>query len=198
VVNPDRDEFYESTRALGYLYRDIDLPELPEPPPPNVARITPISDQVSWAVLNQIQQFLPDETPTDEEPKWLTDLFQGYLNELGFIRCTHTLSHIAGSRLTEEEVVVGTILAECPQKRWRKDRIARLKIHSNALARGIEHTLLPNLTMATKDELLTGLRRAWNAWCFSVRYQLYEAASSFGLIALALIFAILDQIPCVN
>jgi hypothetical protein len=47
---------------------------------------------------------------------------------------------------------------------------------------------------AEKETLLLGLERAWNAWCFSMRWQLYTGAPSFGLIALGVIFAAVERL----
>jgi len=40
--------------------------------------------------------------------------------------------------LTEEEVVLGTILAKCAQLRWRADRSSRMKLHSKDLVDDID------------------------------------------------------------
>lgn len=108
-MNPQRSDYYESTRAVGHLYRDISLPPIEERTTPDVASAShdACTDNVSAAVLSQVQRFLPNAAPTNEEPKWLLDLFQEYLIELRYISATHTLSHMADARLTEEEIVVG-------------------------------------------------------------------------------------------
>jgi hypothetical protein len=164
-------------------------------------------DNVSQLVLTRVRCFLPRTGPTDAEPAWLVELFQRYLNELRYICATHTLSNVASTRLTEEEVVIGTILAECSQRRWRKDRIARMKTHSRVLRTNIEHGIFKDVKSAqhTRADLLAGLERAWATWCFSVRYRGRAGtdgedapgqfgANSFGLIALALLFALVEQL----
>jgi hypothetical protein len=74
-----------------------------------------------------------------------------------------------------------------------------MKMHSRVLTDGIRKTILiaEDVHTATKDELVTGLERAWNAWCFSMRYRNQtDGAPSFGLIALGLMFACIDQLEC--
>lgn len=69
-----------------------------------------------------------------------------------------------------------------------------MRIHVAVLARDTEHSILKNVKIASKDELLAGLERAWCAWCFSVRYRPRFGVNSFGLIALGVIFTALEQL----
>jgi RNA-dependent RNA polymerase len=48
--------------------------------------------------------------------------------------------------------------------------------------------------VASREHLIVGLDRAWTAWCFAARYRKNWGAQSFGLVALALIFACIDNI----
>ncbi|KAI0251715.1 hypothetical protein BJV78DRAFT_1208176 [Lactifluus subvellereus] len=45
-----------------------------------------------------------------------------------YICMTHTL--VNAVRLTEEEVVLGMVLARCAQPRWRTDRSYRMQVHA--------------------------------------------------------------------
>jgi hypothetical protein len=82
-----------------------------------------------------------------------------------------------------------------------------MKTHSQVLTRNIEHGIFKDVQDPThkRVDLLRGLERAWTAWCFSVRYRGFAVpggigaparfgAKSFGLVALALLFAILEQL----
>jgi RNA-dependent RNA polymerase len=215
VTSIDKARYYESKRALGHLYRDFELPTKDDLNQVQFGdAVPPFEDNVTAAVLQQVQHFLPRCTgPVEDEPAWLSDLSQHYHNELRYICATHTLSNTGGVRLMEEEVVIGTILAECSQvcsicpargrvcsyqgqRRWRKDRIQRMKMHSRVLTRSVETSILDadDVSSATREELISGLGRAWNAWCFSVRHRDRSSAPSFGLVALGLIFACIDQL----
>jgi hypothetical protein len=116
IANPDRLEYYESERALGFLYRSLELPTHEALFGPKFGDgAAPFADNLSVRLLAQVQLFLPSCKSTNAEPGWLVELFQRYLHELRYICATHSLSSVAGSRLTEEEVVVGSILAESTQ-----------------------------------------------------------------------------------
>lgn len=116
VVKPQRSDYYQSTRAVGYLYRDISLPPIEDKTSPDVvAAANGVgTDNVSAAALSQVRRFLPEAMPTDAEPAWLTKLFQEYLIELRYVSATHTISHTADARLTEEEIVVGWVSSSSP------------------------------------------------------------------------------------
>jgi RNA-dependent RNA polymerase len=117
VVNIDKAHYYKSVRALGYLFRDFELPTKDMLLKPELEdRLPPFDDNVFIRVMEEVRRFIPDcSSLTKAEPTWLVDLFQYYLDELRYICVTHTLSNTAGTSLLEEEVVIGTILAESSQ-----------------------------------------------------------------------------------
>ncbi|KAF8809112.1 hypothetical protein BYT27DRAFT_7254985 [Phlegmacium glaucopus] len=113
----------------------------------------------------------------------LETLFRRYVDELRYICATHTLSDVPGVRLLEAEVVIGTILAKCSQKRWRTNRIYRIRLHASALVQEVRRNLIESME-STVSELIAGLQLAWSAWDLSLRRRNEFAANSFGLIAL--------------
>lgn len=194
-MSPRKTDFYESTRALGYLYRAITL-EDPDPIglPDQEAPRRPLTDTLSLTLKHHIQcQFQtyiePDGTSAD-----IRKTFNKYADELRYICATHTLSNTPGVRLLEAEVVIGTILAKCSQKRWRKDRMYRMQLHASTLVREIQRELLEKLDQGSMEELGCGLERAWNAWDFSLRHSKEFGANSFGLIALGVVFDCLERL----
>jgi RNA-dependent RNA polymerase len=117
VTKIDKERYYQSVRALGHLYRDFELPTREDL---NQAEFgdscAPFQDNVSVRVLQQVQRFVPNCVgPVEDEPAWLSELSQRYHDELRYMCATHTVTYTAGVRLMEEEVVIGTILAECSQ-----------------------------------------------------------------------------------
>jgi RNA-dependent RNA polymerase len=50
--------------------------------------------------------------------------------EMRHICVTHTLVDSPDILLKEEEVILGTILANCTQSRWRSDWPYRMKLHA--------------------------------------------------------------------
>lgn len=194
VVSPRQTDYYESSRALGYMYRAITIEDPQDIPWAPVQR-EPLSDPISVRLKPLVhRQLLSSADPTGKSPE-IVKLFRWYVDELTYICSTHTLSNTPGVRLLEEEVVVGTILAKCSQRRWRKDRMYRMRLHASTLVRNIREELLEATQGGrphTRDELLLGLEKAWAAWDLGVRKDKEFGASSFGLLALGMIFDCLD------
>lgn len=55
------------------------------------------------------------------------DLFVTYASQLRTICLSHSLSHARSDMLTEQEVVVGTIVAKASQPRKRKDLMSKAR-----------------------------------------------------------------------
>jgi RNA-dependent RNA polymerase len=157
----------------------------------------PLRDPISLSLSDVIQPYLqPDLEPdtrklSDSE---IAKMFGRYIDELRYICATHTISNTPGVRLLEAEVVAGTILAKCSQKRWRKDRIYRMRLHAYTLVREIQLQLMIDLEKAPRDLVITGLTNAWHAWGYSLRRGNEFGANSFGLIALGVIFDCLEKL----
>ena len=192
VVSPRETDYYESDRALGLLYRSITLddpqPILPVPP------VQPLSDPITLTLLESVQRHLGDSAVIDNDSLELQKIFQRYTDELRYICATHTLSATPGVRLLEAEVVIGTILAKCSQKRWRSDRIYRMRLHASSLVEDVQRNLVESLKDVPVFELIDGLRLAWRAWGFSLRHRADFGANSFGIIALGTVIDCLDEI----
>ncbi|KAL6305270.1 RdRP-domain-containing protein [Sparassis latifolia] len=202
VADPRSTDYYESTRALGEMYRRITItPPSVAPTGENAAsdghRPRPLSDSISKALKPYIERQLHRFHNEDKDVADIFDLFHKYRDELRYICMTHALSDAPEVRLTEEEIVVGTILAKCSQHRWRQDRTYRMRLHSSMLARDVRAKLFKQTSteVPTTGELVYGLSQAWLAWDFSVRNKSLFAANSFGLIALSVICNILEQLP---
>ena len=193
VVSPRETDYYKSDRALGLLYRSITLDE-PQPIPP-VPPVQPLSDPITLTLLESVQRYLGDSAVVDNYPSELEKLFQRYTDELRYICATHTLSSTPGVRLLEAEVVIGTILAKCSQKRWRSDRIYRMRHHALTLVKDVQRNLVESLgDTVSVFELIAGLQLAWSAWGFSLRCRDKFGANSFGLIALGTVMDCLDEL----
>lgn len=193
-------DYYQSTRALGELYRNVALIERPAPLAQDVkARIAAapsLSDTISQALKPYITRRLGDWSNQDADIAEIQRLFRGYADELAYTCLTHSISESPDSRLSEEEVVVGTILADCPQDRYRKDLTYRMRWHSEMLVRSIKRKLYqPNLPTERFDEGAAryGLSQAWLAWDFGMRNRAAFGANSFSFIALNIIIDILER-----
>ena len=190
VEMPRGTDFYESSRALGELFRAITLADTAEISTDN-AIVDPSIDPISIALKPYIDRQVSLDHEIQEADK---ALFLDYIDELNYICVTHTLTNQPGVRLLEEEVVIGTILAKCSQKRWRSDRSYRMQLHTSVLVQKIHGELLKNPENATTDELRQGLALAWKAWNISVRHKPDFGSGSYGLIALDVIFNCLERL----
>jgi len=196
-LNPRQTDYYESTRAIGYLFRAIKLEDNTEelafdprlatlkekskpvpPPPPPVEAISLTLEPIVASYLKGVQ----NPGACDSIPS----LFSRYCLELKYICLTHTLSHDPDARLREEEVVIGTILAKCTQARWRRDRMEQMRINAGQLVQSIAAEL--KAPVDTREKLAMG----WEAWKYSRANTTEYGHLSFGLIALEGIFKSLE------
>ncbi|TBU35633.1 RdRP-domain-containing protein [Dichomitus squalens] len=207
--NDPRDtDYYLSPRALGELFRSITIPK-PKPsaesfPNPNGPQIVskpakrepPLSDVISLALKPFIERQLHYYENSDRNVADMRGLFLRYEQELRYICVTHALSDAPDIRLQEEEVAIGTILANCSQHRWRTDRMHRMRMHAGELAREIKYKLYHPSDVLNPDqgELLYGLSQAWLAWDFGTRNSSVFGARSFSLVALGVVLDTLSKL----
>ncbi|KAL4244861.1 RNA-dependent RNA polymerase [Abortiporus biennis] len=188
-------DYYISTRALGELFRSIPTPQKPPripPANPNAPRYPPLSDSISAALREHVERHLGYWLNADQEVAEVSKLFDAYARELKYICLTHSLTDDPDDRLEEEEVVLGTIMANCTQHRYRQDRVYRMRLHSSVLARDIQRKIYEYELNATTGSLRYGLSQAWLAWDFGMRNRTIFGANSFALIALGVICNILE------
>ncbi|KAH7923477.1 RdRP-domain-containing protein [Leucogyrophana mollusca] len=199
VEAPRHTDYYESTRALGHLYRNITLEDIPESFPRKSTKHfdDPISKELKPRVDRQLQKCVGSA----REPLRIELVFMAYRDELSYISATHTLSKAPGARLREEEIVIGTILAKCSQKRWRGDRIHSMKECATFLVKDTRRAFVTNrMEFASEDELREGLQRAWEAWDYSLMRSASTetsecfGAESFGLVALGVVLDCLERL----
>src|SRR6266849_10999482 len=135
-------DYYQSERALGLMFRNIELldPEEPVEGLPTKPTRSPLKDPISNVLAPLVQRVLnSDPDPDGAEPEsesengHVEQLHEHYVCEMRYICVTHTLVDAPDVRLKEEEVVLGTILANCAQSRWRSDRTYRMKLHVEGL-----------------------------------------------------------------
>jgi len=208
-VDPRHTDYYESNRVLGRLYREVALVQ-PEEISAESARVSqtenmppPMQDPISVVLRGKVQQLLSPYIDPNGKDKKIDQLFGKYVGELQYICATHTVSNTPGVRLLETEVVIGTILSKCTQRRWRKDRISRMRLNVGELVKDIKRQFQedPSNSERVKDRdgLLYMLERAWFCWDYSRRQRTREGqfafgANSFGLIALGSVLDCLDAL----
>ncbi|KAI0651763.1 RdRP-domain-containing protein [Trametes meyenii] len=207
-------DFYESDRAIGKLYRSIDLPALRSVD--RVARrkeymqmrlgddregaLAYIKGQfrasqpsrrgnaVFEAVRGRVAGFIRPNDFDDATVTSIWELYCTYASRLRAICADHTLSRSA--ILTEEEAVVGTIVAKCSQPRKRRDLMGQLR-EQTALLVGDVRTELDGEDELPLEE---SLRRAWIAFRIAAIEKQYFGARSFGWTALGAVFDAIKEI----
>ena len=209
-------DYYRSDRALGELFRRIDLYDpikplrgFPTTPPGEIA---PLGDAISRILKPLVRYAIAapgsasasasasESAPGAENPH-AERLHARYTREMRCICATHTLIEAPDVRLTEEEVVLGTILANCTQHRWRSDRAYRMRLQSETLVRDIRAHIVQDgnrgastptgngIGVQEEERLKVVLRSAWATWVWAQHHRDREYIESFSLIALG---AILD------
>lgn len=209
IADPRDNDYYESDRALGHLYRGITLQDLDAPVEvPVFEDGPPMSDAISSTVLPFVQSALiaannDDDDDDDDgggggagEPPYEPSerLFARYARELRYIRATHTLTDMPGVRLAEEEVILGAILSTCTQVRWRNDRVYRMRLHTEALVNDTRRRLVDTTPDAPPAALRAGLACAWDAWVWAQENAGKEGVQSFGLLVLGVVLHCLKKL----
>ena len=214
TVASDSENFYESRRAIGHLFRSIELPtigrvkrtarnqkkHLNEGHESTLEEILADfhldhdtdqkEDFVRMAVKERVQGFIQTRPLDKEAISDVSQLFYRYASELQTICATHTLSHARSALLTEEEAIIGTIVAKCSQPRKRKDLMAKLRDQTNLLVTIIREDLMGDEDLPLEDRL----DHAWVAWEFSAVEKDAFGAKSFGWVALGVIFEAIKDI----
>lgn len=187
TIKPDNDKFYPSQRAIGRLYRGIDLPDLK-----SGARLSRIErqklaegrdvddlaenlssfglveneDEVLMAIQDEVSRYIPtlNDRPPQDKTHNIASIFSRYSSELLGICAAHSLSYAQTALLSEAEVVVGTIVDKCSQPRRRKDTMAKLRERTDVLVKEIREDLSGHEDLDLEEVLENG----WLAWKLSL------------------------------
>lgn len=200
------DKYYRSRKAIGHLFRAIDLPLQQEPVTlswrrrrcRDVQTLESEFDKFDLndtrgsylfeAVRNQVEQFIRiDSKPDEELNDSIARLFRSHATYLQTVCISNTLSDTQTTQLSEAEVVVGTITQQTTQPRKRKEHMVKVREETDRLVRGIREELEDGIG---SEETL---HRAWTAWEFSVSQGDTFGAKSFGWIALGLILEMIKD-----
>ena len=187
-------DYYKSGRALGHLFRSIDIHEVLDGikiAPPR--KTDPLEDVISRTLAPFVQSVV-DTIPGSTQIRNVRteDLHGRYASEMRFICVTHRVSTSSDTWLSEEEVVLGTILAKCSQPRWREDHSHRMRMHAEVLVNNLREQIIGDLSPPTVEELSDGLRRSWAMWSWAQHRREEPFIQSFSLVALGLILEFLE------
>ena len=166
--------------------------------PQSVSGYTPLSDSISEALRDPITPQLGPDAFYNTDHADVEPLFRRYVDELRYICLTHSLYD--DTRLEEEEVVIGSILANCSQHRFRTDRMYRMRLHAGTLVKDVQKELYRRYgeEMPPEPQIRFGLSQAWAAWDFATRNRGHFGANSFALIALLAIADALEDLGEIN
>ncbi|KIJ26580.1 hypothetical protein M422DRAFT_785200, partial [Sphaerobolus stellatus SS14] len=126
--------YYRSERALGHLYRAITLEDpsqeglAPQPGPPVLSNL----------VKKLVQPYIATAIDQNKFSEEIKNTFKYYQEEMLIISVTHALKKDPRARLSEEEIVVGTILGSVSNQRMRQERIQRFKVHVEVLVKDVK------------------------------------------------------------
>ncbi|KAF7791939.1 hypothetical protein EIP86_002965 [Pleurotus ostreatoroseus] len=200
----DLSRFYESQKAIGRLFRDIQLPEIDTARRAQNAQRRHLSDNaslediieafkqpvqyedgsVSVEVALRVSEFVRIGAYDDDLVAEVWEQYTRYVSELRGICADFTLSYGKDAMLTEEEVVVGTIVAPCPQPRRRRDFMSQMREQATTLVDSVRYDLSGE--EGTLPE--RSLQRSWVAYRLAEIKEDTFGARSFAWIALGEIF----------
>lgn len=205
--------YYESQRAIGKLFRRIELSDGKtkrearrerervrrtrdqrlEDMADSLAELSigGTSNEVTQAIEHRVSEFIDERAePPRELREHIARLFQSYASELQGICATQVISHRRNSMLSEEEAIAGTVMEKTAIKQKRKEVLGKLREHTDHLVRGTR----VELDAKEEEPLEIALRRGWVAWKLSVKETKLFGGRSFGLIALGSIFETIKEI----
>ncbi|TDL24271.1 RdRP-domain-containing protein [Rickenella mellea] len=201
-------EYYESSKAIGQLFRAIDLNDAPKPQQRELPtdedmptwldiKFSSLSlnqkDNADHAVGEKVSKFLSIGEIEESAVSLVFGIFKYFAYDLHEICSTHSLSYRKYSCLTEEEAIVGTIVAKASNKKWRQQQISSLREKTAELMTRVRSDLAGDTELKNKDKL----RRAWVAWKVSSTCADKDifGARTFKYIALG---SILDTIKSIE
>lgn len=206
TVDPDDAPgfYYRSQKAIGRLFRDIDLPEVPrnrsarrmrqhvrdeasEADLDDVFAALCLDDRrvdrLESAVEDRVAEFIIVD-PNSNLVKLVIESLNRYSIELQGICACNAIQRQKDAMLSEEEAVIGTIAAKCSQPRRRKDAIAQLREQTGYLVKSVRDDLSGDDNTSQYEWLET----AWAAWKVSRHLKDRFGAHSYGWIALGEVF----------
>lgn len=207
-----RVQVYQSTKAIGQLFRDVELPDVyrTKEGPPRSAQINRYDEDLEDLELEFAERFGSDTSEPDEPAAanvsladtlrkrvselvysdrisrnrltHLEGVFHEYVQRLKQICSNHTLSWYRP--LSEMEAMVGTIKARTANPKRRKDMIAKLREQTAQLVEDIIFEITGEDEMSIDKRLKVALA----AWEMSQSKGKQFGARSFSWIALVPLF----------
>ncbi|KAL8279909.1 hypothetical protein RQP46_007759 [Phenoliferia psychrophenolica] len=189
------EDYYESPKVLGQLFRDIPLEDLNPPQRPSGAATLDSHDIISATLTQVAIDGMPDGVlgdPYDDLCEEMRHVMERFTEEFLRLARLHTLSRRQDRHLSEEETFAGTMVAHSRDRRLRNDTITQLHEHTATL---FDATRLDILGYEEEEEA-EQTNRAWAAWTVARSLdQRKFGVKSFGYLALEVL---LSQIATMN
>ncbi len=194
--------FYQSQRAIGKLFRAIDLPETHvraarrkrQQVREDEADLDEVfaalcmndieGDPLESAVESRVAEYISVDDPKSEYVKLAIESLNRYSIELEGICACNAIQRHKTAMLSEEEAVVGTIVAKSSQRRRRREAMSQLREQTGFLVKGVRDELSGDDDSSQYD----WLAMAWTAWKVSRHLKDRFGAHSYGWIALGEVF----------
>ncbi|KAH7930596.1 RdRP-domain-containing protein [Leucogyrophana mollusca] len=217
----ESDQYYNSKKLLGELYRRVPVKEWF--PQPFNAGYSPSDGEVIARALKCLglhRLGLPAlDTPADELLEEMEYLLEAYSDQLLTIAKAHTIFKNKDIYVSEAELLSGTIMANWSDHRRRREAVTAMNLQTHELVRGVRDALRATDYDAPDDDdyyededgyyveedygdesgiMKETFRRAWAAW-YVAEESLAEdptwfGAQSFGLIALGRMLEIVKEV----
>ncbi|KAJ7130056.1 RNA-directed RNA polymerase 2, partial [Mycena crocata] len=207
------DDYYPSKRAIGKLFRAIELPEIKPGTLSSFERrlmkegrlklptVDHLADSLDGFNLNDddpvvlaieahVSRYIRTQVRPPDTVEYIAQIFNRYASELQGLCVAHTLSHGKTALLSEEEAVVGTIVAKSSQPRKRQELIASLREKSEILVRGVREELMGDDDVTWEE----CLERAWLALELAIGMRKTFGAQSFLWLTLGVILDAIKEI----
>ncbi|KAG8971334.1 hypothetical protein FRC05_011326 [Tulasnella sp. 425] len=147
---------------------------------------------ISLALLPVLRKHIDAESAIPEE---LTTVARKQFDAyVSELRFIASSNTITWDPLTEEEILMGTIASKTTQPRKRTTMMARLRNQTDELVKRIQAELAGDALDVDSDDLEDSLLRSWAAWQVSVLRDTAFGGKSFGFVALRSIFECLKEI----
>jgi hypothetical protein len=199
VSNLEKSGYYVSQSIIGKMFRKIELPDAPrshqrardQDQKTGLATLSlktlSLDDPIS-TILHRILTSYVDLDHPEDMSSAISGLFDHFSVELEFIGYSCSLAKHGARRLSEEELLVGTIAAKTTQFRIRQDSMASMREQTTIL---VQRTL-KELQGSENDSILEWANRAWMAWKVSLMKKRVFGARSFGFMALHAILEVIE------
>jgi RNA-dependent RNA polymerase len=130
VDSVDNNLYYPSEKLLGILFRSV--PEAKRPELRNDASNTPSDGNCIFNALMEIDLaelgLPPLESPDDDLWEEMQQLFEAYSEHLASIAQIYTISKLRGARISEAELISGTITGKWPDPRRRREAVIAMNM----------------------------------------------------------------------